>query len=417
MHVNKYLQKYLFLWCFVPSVLFSMEYDNRYLPLLQRPFSRMLARPSNLMFNLLVLTGDDAYTKDGETKVKEVSFSCGEFYGKYNQEKVGEALVAIGKTNPLPSPWRDEKIIWDSYQKITGFGVTVDWNQFLSRRWSVGASFAVMNIGSKALFTVNKEYLSLFPQPGDLAAIDRYRRQMNAELGIKGEEYSVTGISDLDLYIRWGLLADYILRCKRVDVGLKFGLIFPFGTKLDNDYPTSVPFDGQGHWGIYWGGEGEFELKEDFSVGGSFRFIARFAKTENRRMSVKGELPMYGGVTGAAYVDPSLTTALCVYLIFSNIRDGLGIQVRYTSMGHGTDSWIDKRSNKTIQTTLNAVENYSDWVSEYVSLNVFYDFGWLRERTAVAPLISFEWDIPTKMFAAKLSNRTQRVTLGVGFAY
>ena len=153
------------------------------------------------------------------------------------------------------------------------------------------------------------------------------------------------------------------------------------------------------------------------SVGVILRLISRFEKKEERRLPSQGEVPMYAALLGDVKIVPGLTTVVSPYFVFNDIRDGLGLQLRYTFVHHSRDHWADCRVNKSVQTKFSDVEEYSAWSSEYASVNVFYDFSQLEEGATFAPTFSFEWDIPINFLASYQFNKTHRISLGVGFSF
>ena len=401
----------------------AMSSDNRYIPLIKRPFSRSEEKKSNFMINAFMLSGDKAFDKNGNDTLnrggEEVTVSISELYGKYDQYKVYEALLATEKcdSNYLGIWENTSSIKWNSQQKMQGFGANFAWHQSITDLLSFGVSWFVLSTSSSVDFSLNSDSISQYPNQGDKDQIDRLRRDMNDLLGIKGEQCDTGGVGDFDFYVQLAKLKSYFWKCKKVDAGVRLGLIVPAGKKTQDDYPTSFPYGGDGHWGLYLSGNADFELKEDLSVGIEFKALQRFEKTQKRRLPIKGELPMYAPLIDDVKIIPGFTLAFSPYVMLSDIRDGLGVQARYSLVSHSKDSWIDVRSDKTHQTTFDDVIEYSCWNSEYISINVFYDFSCLREDIKVAPLVSLEWDIPINLFSAKYSCKTNKISLGVGLAF
>ena len=80
----------------------------------------------------------------------------------------------------------------------------------------------------------------------------------------EGSDWVKGGIGDLDLHVRWRRFWDHALKIKSIDLNIQSGLLVPVGTKSDKYYPSSVPFMGNGHWGIYFDAISEFELKQNW---------------------------------------------------------------------------------------------------------------------------------------------------------
>jgi len=210
---------------------------------------------------------------------------------------------------------------------------------------------------------------------------------------------------------------EYTLKFRRIDAGLSLGILMPTGVTQELNNPASVPFGGNGHWGFYVSADALLELREDIKTGVLLRVSKRIANTKVRRMPAAGEPQIFGTVVGPARVNPGSTFIFSPYFALENLRKGLGISVYYTLTSHREDKWTDKRPDQTVPVELNQVNDLSSWGSDYVTLNVFYDFGKEKVQRSVDPIISFRWDIPASLFVTKRVVRTHVVALGIEFAF
>ena len=252
---------------------------------------------------------------------------------------------------------------------------------------------------------------------------------MNVTLGLQPSVFKRTGFSDIDFYFRIGNIWEYLYKFKRVDVGLKVGTMIPSGVVRKIINPASVPFGGDGHWGVYSAVDFEIELKEDWKVGGHARINKRFAKTKEERLPVVGkpvlneheiflsEQQLWGGAQGRADINPGITTIFSPYARLENIREGFGLQAGYTIAHHFEDSWTDKRPVPIPPVFLEENEKRSKWTSEFVTVDAFFDCAQLMLPYGFAPILSFKWDVPVKLFAAKGAAKTNRVSLGIKLNY
>ncbi|GAI85308.1 unnamed protein product, partial [marine sediment metagenome] len=103
--------------------------------------------------------------------------------------------------------------------------------------------------------------------------LDEIRRQMFDDLSLDAQATDRASVGDVDLYFRVGNAWDYTLKFKRVDAGLRVGVLLPAATRRNLNSPASVPFGGKSHYGVYVAGDVELELKDDIKVGLFFDVI------------------------------------------------------------------------------------------------------------------------------------------------
>jgi hypothetical protein len=234
---------------------------------------------------------------------------------------------------------------------------------------------------------------------------------------------SQSGMGDLDLYVRLGYHWDYTLKFKRIDAGARLGTLVPAGVTTSSNSPASVPFGGNGFWGLYGQLESEFELKEDMKAGLMFRVSKRFSKIQNQRLPVQGiqgresEPYIFSPLSGDVKITPGFNFVFMPYAQLENLRAGLGVRLLYTLTRHWNDKWCDERPNKTIPVDLSQVNNLSGWKSDYISLSVFYDFGKVKVQRSLDPILIFTWDIPSLFFSSENTPTTNKVSLGLEYNF
>lgn len=412
--IQRHLLLYAIIITFGIHSLSAMVYDNRFFPLYARTYSRTLEKKSAGMPDLFLMLANHAY----ESGDKDVGIP--ELFGAFNEARLGQALTLVGLPNPLPTEFLNETDLpWKMHGKIEGQGVSFQHNQHLWNRFSAGFSVFFMHVFSRNTFSLDPTVVTKLGLDADaVEALDQARRTMNDELGIQAPQWSKAGFSDVDAYIRYGNVWEYFLKCRRIDVGIRAGGLFPTGVVRDINNPASVPFGGDGHWGFYVSGDGEFELKEDWKVGILLRINKRFKKNKMERLPVAQEQELYGAVSGEASIDPGVTVIFSPYAQLESIRDGFGLQAKYTLVVHEEDTWSDQRIVKTpALNTLNIFQQNSAWSSEYITVNAFYDFAHIAVRHKYALKVSLMWDVPVRLFKVERVSKTNRVSLGVEFNF
>lgn len=409
----------------INSIL-AQIYDNRFMPLFNKPFSRTQEKGSNVMADPFLMTANDAVlNSDTTTGIPEI-------FGKYDQMQVANALVSLGKPNLLLPTFallvaQDKPILWTMHGKIQAQGVSFAYNQRFfqhcqynshSYEASFGFSWFFMHLFSRINFFMTPEQQnSIGLSNDDVLLLDQIRREMNDESGICAPKSSQAGMSDIDCYLRWGGLWDYSLKCKHIDAGVRFGLMVNTGVTRDVNNPASIPFGGDGFLGLYCAQDIEVEIKEDWKIGWLARFSTRIGKHRFERISLDHEQPLFGVTAGNVYIEPGPTFVFAPYFSLEDIRDGLGVQVNYTLAWHLDDLWQDARAVKNPPSTLEQINKVTKWVAEYLTVNLYYDFSKVRGRLSDAPEFWFMWDIPIKLAAAKRVSKTNRISCGMIFSF
>lgn len=399
---------------FVVQCSYGMVYDNRFIPLLQRPRLTIDGSRSEFAVKWFMTTANKSLNNNQQ------DIGLPEIFGTFDQVELAKAIAATGKPNPLPSEFQVlTSIPWLLNGKRQSQGMAFAWHQSITDWLSTGFSWLFMRVESRDEFKldINSIEPRISLKPGDAILLEDNRRKMLREICIREGNTAQLGFGDIDWYVRVGNMWDYTLRFRRIDTGFRLGGLFPTGVTREPDRPASIPFGGNGHWGIYGALDGMFELREDWKAGLLFRVSKRFAKIRDHRMPVEKEPGIFGAICGPACVNPGVTVVFAPYFLLENLRKGLMLGLNFTLTWHQQDSWTDVRKNKTVPVMLEPVEKRSEWKSEYFTINVLYDFGKVKIQRNFNPIITFRWDIPSTLFIAGGINRAQRVTLGLDFVF
>lgn len=392
----------------------AMVFDNRFLPLLQQPHLSIDGTRSQFSMEGMMATASKAFNEH------QNDVPLPEIYGKFNQVDLANSIVALCKPNPLPSEYQGlvAVIPWDVTGKRQMQGVRFFWHQNIVSWLATGFSWTFMSVNSRDEFFLNEEKIEGKPtRPVESILFDDIRRSMFATVGLHEGNVQQSGFGDIDWFVRLGNMWEYTARFRRIDAGLKVGALFATGVTQMIDYPQSIPFGGNGHYGMYGAVDSMFELRENWKTGFVLRVSKRFPNTKIRRMPAGKEPVIYGAVVGQAEVNPGVTVTFDPYFLLEGVRKGLALGLNYTLIWHMEDKWCDRRECKVPAVCLGEVEGSSAWASEYFTVNVLYDFGKVKIKREFNPVLTFRWDIPSSLFIASRSSRTNCVSIGVEFVY
>jgi hypothetical protein len=411
--------------------LSAMVFDNRYFPLIQYPYITKPGRESHITGDFFITTASRA---DDE---RDRAIGIAELSGPFDQAQLAYSFELAQLPPPLAPGLIDGELPWMLSGKLQTQGFAWSYQQYLWGGFSAGILGLAMRSNSNINFIFNSaKASSVTPvlSESDIFALDEIRRQMLADLGLSCNHVQQGGLGDTEFYLRWFNRHEYCLKLRSLEYAFRLGGLAPTGVKREINKPASVPFGGNGHWGIYASGDAEFEIKEDWKGGFLLRLSKRFARTREERMPVAhpaqpvpnkpgtffvppSEPQIFGVIVGPARVNPGFTAIFSAYAEWEGIRDGLGARLQYTLINHNQDDWTDERVDKTVPVNLEEVKRRSSWASEYFTLTGFYDFNKDTVYCNYKPIVRVAWDIPFTLLVGHRFVHSYKVSLGLEFNF
>jgi len=404
------------------SKAFSMIYDNRYFPFFKRPYMKKICECmySRVGTSFFAVSADQAMgVHDEEIRIPRI-------YGEYNMENIGKGLVLQGKPNPIRDEFQNINLPWWIDQKFNGQGMSFVYDQFLGKYFYVGASCLFMRLHSNFAFVFDRQESGLKLSDDQLSDIYDSMCKLHNAIGIKGHGYNQTGFGDIDAYFRVGNIWDYLYKMRYIDAGFSLGFLLPTGKKFCIDLPASLPFGGNGHYGMYGQVDLELGLRDDIRLLLLFRYSKRKSKTCNRRVPLVKEHPLFGTLIAPVDVDPGYSIAFTPQVWWEGLRKGFGLRIGYSLVYHAEDKWTlcqiptfpgGKSDHASIDAGLANICRTSSWATDYVNLSAYYDFYDDTKDQRVAPIISLTWDWPTFFFVGKRVPKTHRISLGLDIVF
>jgi len=405
------------------SKAFSTIYDNRYFPFFKRPYMKKECMESRFGTSFFVFTADHAMgVHDEEVAIPRI-------YGDYDMSEIGKGLVLQRKPNPIRDEFQNTPLPWIIDQKFNAEGMSLIWDQFLGKYFYMGASCMFMKLHSSFAFIFDKQKSGFKLSDPELSDVYDSLCKVHNAIGIKGNSYNHTGFGDIDLYLRIGNIWDYLCKMKYVDAGFSLGFLAPTGKPFCLDLPSSIPFGGNDHFGMYGQLDIELGLRDDLRLLLLFRMSKRKSKTCNRRVPVAKEHPLFGSLITPVKVDPGMTIAFAPQLWWEGLRKGFGLRVGYTLVYHSEDRWSlscpvfakagadAQEVQEPLNIKLSDICRNSGWATDYVNLSAYYDFYDDTKEQRVAPIVSLTWDWPSLLFVGRRVPKTHRISLGIDIVY
>lgn len=393
-----------------------MVFDNRFMPLMSRPWIAPDDGRTHVSTNAFVVRAASAYNRNGE----EVPLS--EIWGSFDLGECARNFAKLGHPNPLRTEWQGATIPWMAQGKFYGAGIDIEWQKFLFWHVWIGGSFMAMQLNSWYEFMLDEKNENASQLKNYAQDLDEMRREVMEKTGFCGAHAHERGIGDMDFYVRLGNYWEYACKFRSIQAGGRVGLLIPTAKPRNIYFPSSIPFGGDRHWGVYGAIDATFELKEDMKIGFFARANQRFSRVVCTRIPLNCEAENMAVMIGKVDVEPGATLIVSPFATFECLRDGLGARIAYTLTKHWHDTWnlwetpkgFDRAKERLY---LEKINDKTSWGSDYFSINVFYDFGKARPDWAVYPILTFCWDIPASVLIANSVAKTDRVSLGVEVAF
>ncbi len=430
----------------IPTAALATHTGNRYSIFLEKPELYVTKQKSFIDASVFYATASTACKRYGGT--------CGipELYGSYDLKDVISSLQKAnpgeyeGDNNPIyeitgSNALEGQELKFGVSGKVNTVGLILAYEQNLKfanlKNVTFGIWLPIMNSDIISRFDFNrKEYYNTYHinlSDAEVQKIDAIRRLTHKEIGFKGTNISRSGVGDIDLHLRGNYFIDHKLMMRGIDLNLQCGVVIPAGRKMNIDYPASVPFMNDGHWGVYLDFIPEFELKQDLKVGLILGGLWQFNDTQNRRIAIYKEPSNYSALVGKVEIDPGNVFKFSPYVTLENLSDGVHIQLRYTYLRHGMDKWSDERDNKSIacyletekridptdptkdithedlEKNLNYKNQLSKWRAHYFTIQTAYDSKIALKNWFMNPKFYASYDMPIN---GNGFCKTHLVTLG-----
>jgi hypothetical protein len=405
--------------------LFSSHTINKYFPLIETPEEYVNTRHSTTSIQLFLSSASTAFkASDGGTT------SIPELEGTYElQNLIFGIQEATGNSSYNPfqdeigySDWNDKTIKFFVDGKVKSQGIMLEHQQKIPNTpFFIGASIPLMNVNTSQRFAIDHEGSDVSVRNasnGEALMLDRVRREVHSDLELSGDDWSTNGIGDIDLYFRFNKTLDHKLKMRTINFNLRSGVLIPTGKKRDYNYPSSVSFMGNSHWGLYTDVVAELELKQNWKLGFIYGITKQFKKTHRTRIPVYQEPAPFSKIIGNLSVDPGLTFKLSPYFTLENISDGLNLQLRYSYISHQKDAFYDRRTDQSIHCYLQREHdnrwekrNSSKWKMQYITFQLNYNSREAMQNWAFTPDIYFTYDYP---FRGRGPSKAHKLSLGVG---
>lgn len=404
MHTKKFLL--IIILTIISQTLIS--FDNRFFP--KQPLYLTLPNKTKSFFSIYSSFGftDHAYS----TVDREVSLF--DLYGTLDLGVLGRSIEKNTGTNPLRSYFYDKSIpfISNGGLRIQEIGLKLYYQ--IIDQCGIGFNFNLSHQQNWYSFTLDT--INFVHTPDMKEELEIARKETFNQLGFMKESGSNIGINDLDLFLRVGSIWDHTLKCRRINTGLRLGTLIPMGIKRDITKPFLTE-NNTDSFAFYSAIDCLFELKENFKLGIFGGVSKRLKKEVTERIPLLNEPSIFGAAVGQVTINTGYTLLLTPYLLFEHLRSGIGFGISYSLNYHAKDRWNIPSTIPYLPETKESIEKLSNWASDYVGLQVFYDFNKNGYDNLKSPLIEARWDIPTSFFVTKRIAKTHRVSLSIEYDF
>ncbi len=192
----------LFSVVYVTQQSFAMVFDNRFIPLFQRPRLSVEGLPSSFAIDFFAATASKAFDDD------EQDIGIPELNGKLDLGVLANAIADTGKPNPLRDNLQGARIPFNMDGRIQAQSLTMAYHQRVAHWLSFGFSLLFMRINARQMFSLDEENTNLILLPGDKQELEDARRRMFVGLGLTDNHTAQLGFGDIDFFFCLGGLWD-----------------------------------------------------------------------------------------------------------------------------------------------------------------------------------------------------------------
>ncbi len=428
--------------------LFAARNVSRYLPFLDRPEPTVVTDRVHFGASAFLTIGSSAFRRGGG------KVGIPELWGPYNLSDVIDSLAAVkaGAGMPFTNPFLltpgteglvDRPVIFAVDGTVNSSGGMFEGSLSLfSPNVYLGFSIPIVRVETRARYELvtrsRREREGEFIDPavrnlesGAVNQVERVRLAVHDEIGLRPDDWDVSGVGDLDVFLRFHFMCERTLLMRSINTNLRCGVLVPTSKTRSIDFPSSVPFMGDGHWAMYFELLPEFELKHDWRVGMMASLVVPFDETSERRLPVFREPQIYSALTGETELDLGITYKLAPYVTIENLIDGLHFHGRYTYLHHEQDTTTDKRGDCPVKSYLQLEptetrteqeicdnierkENLSGYRAHYLSLQLRYNSRSAMREWPLRP--NFYILVDTLLEGSGMA-KTHQLTLGVDFHF
>jgi hypothetical protein len=399
---------------------------NKHFPFLESPNGYTTTRNSTTSCHLFLTSASTAFRQsDGGT------ISIPSLEGSYDLQNLIFSIQEATENssyNPFQdeigyTDWNEKTMKFSVDGKVKSRGITLEHQQRIpgTKHFYFGAKAPLMDVNTSQRFAIDREGSDVSVRnatSGEATMLDRVRREVHSDLGLRGDDWSTSGLGDIDAYVRFNKTLDHKLKFRTINFNLRSGVLIPTGKKRDYNYPSSVPFMGASHWGLYLDMLSELELKQNWRFGFLWGITKLFKKTDRTRISVYREPAPFSRLIGDLEIDPGITFQLAPYFTLENVSDGLNLQVRYSYISHRKDSFYDARTDKSLHSYLQREDTNrwtkriaSQWKMHYLTFQLHYDSKEAMQNWWFTPDVYFVYDYPLQ---GRGPSKVHQLSLGVG---
>lgn len=343
-----------------------------------------------------------------------------EYSGPFNLNQVDAALIAAGIVPGSLLPSELIGFATPSRYLLDGSfeteGLAIKWQQIVGNHFSLGFTTEILHTNSRMAMIRDIDFV-VPSGPGSDRELFLAKEAMLDALALEPSVWSAFMVGDTEIYARFFSAYDHAFKCRYLDAGINLGVILPAALERDINNPASIPLGGNRHWGAYCDLTLDAILKHDLRAGLWVRLLHRFGRESLMRLPVGQEPALFGAIVGEVFVKPGFTGAFSPYVLFENIRGGLGAYVSYFLVKHAHDNFYDRRAEKTPEINFGEVIQRSEWGMECISAAFFYDFSYGKCARGSEPVLTLKVDVPINFIVASNASKTYGVSLIVAVNY
>jgi len=444
------MKKVFLFFCVITQFsFFQSPVVNRYLAPAFSPFvSETTVSKGALHVSLFASQASKIFTEKQKDRTLYEHNGILELDGPYRLTSLVTALQkkAEGEGKPYVSPfareaggsaWAGRNLVFGAQSSLLLFGANVASEYAVTPHIRCGVDLPFMRVEAREryVFPATKADKSL--SVANQEQVQRLRRYVNEDVGLTVGDWTKEGIGDTTVWLsyaqRWGRKG--LLRSS--SLAGRFAVSLPTSSVRDERYASSIPFGGNGHWGIGVTLTPQAEIKEGWRFACPISFIGQTRTTRVRRLAQYDEADIFSPLKGKTMVQPGFTCTLYPQLTLEHATENLHVTLGWNFTKHWKDRVTDMRSDtkrvpsfvtrtqlptfslyspakqrELVDNNIERKRTLSSWHTHYITLHAAYELCDLFPAKRYAPLAQFGFD-----YALSGKNHVRTYTVTMAFSW
>lgn len=443
-----YIQRLVALATIVTSLNATSPIINRYFPYLEHDANSLVTgRSAQLSVTSSMAHISKTFSQVNDDRALHREDGLLELDGKYDLKAIAYSAATALPNYTLPffqetggHAWLDRELVFSARSSVSMYAATIRAQLPLWQHGMCGVSVPLMHIEARQRYDFPANPTTQYSY-ADGEQVRRLGRRLHSDIGLKSGDWQVDGLGDMTVWGEYQRTASYWGPLRTASLSGRVSLGIPTGRHRSERFAASVPFGGNGHWGLGLTVQPAAEVKENIFFQVPLTVAWQAPRSLVTRIPVYDEPAIFSALKGAVRIKPGLSLRLDPKLTFSHVMgiDNLHCSVTFAYTRHFADTWEDIRTENMISsyltrdtlpvTTATMAQKYindriaeveqkkkdsSKWSSAYLVWDALYELRDVFPTAKHAPVLRATYEHCITGYRA---GRTNQLSVQVGWRF